>query len=159
VNGFSPSRFWRVIRNDALDPTVEITPGVASVRPYGDLPALNPVHNAEAIDPQHVGQGPLRLRSAAALSPGRAYRFNVRPEDIRLLDTLDQAENSFFATVDKCEFLGAFSLVTLTPVGQGSRPLLAQFSSNYLAGRPIHAGSTVRVGIPAEQLFPMPESV
>lgn len=113
---------------------------------------------AEAIDPQHVSQGPLRLHSAAALSPGRAYRFNVRPEDIRLLDTFEQAENSFFATVDKCEFLGAFSLVTLTPVGQGGRPLLAQFSSNYLAGRPIHAGSTVRVGIPAEHLIPMPES-
>jgi hypothetical protein len=68
------------------------------------------------------------------------------------------AENSFLAKVDKCEFLGASSLVTMTPMPVGSSPLLAQFGNNYLAGRPIQTGSTVRIGIPAERLHPMPEA-
>lgn len=115
--------------------------------------------DAPAIDTRHIGHGLLQLRCNSTLIPGHHYRFNVRPEDICLFDTLDQAENSFFATVDKCEFLGAFSLITLTPANGDARPLLAQFSGNYLAGRPVEPGSMVRIGIPAERLNPMSESV
>jgi iron(III) transport system ATP-binding protein len=45
------------------------------------------------------------------------------------------------------------------PSGAPTPTLVAQFSSNYLAGRPVAPGSMLRVGIPAEQLRPMPESV
>ena len=108
---------------------------------------------ADAID--HHG---LRLQCAAALAPGKAYRFYLRPEDISLLDPLDATHNSLLATVDKQEFLGAFTLVTLNPLHSGMPALVAQFSSNYLAGRPIEVGSRVRIGLPKECLHPMQEA-
>ena len=110
---------------------------------------------ALAINTHHVQHGSLTLRSSAELVPGQRYRFNVRPEDICLVEDPEPAENSFYARADTCEFLGAFSLVTLTPTGSDLPPLQAQFSGNYLAGRPIQAGSTVRIRIPANQLQPM----
>lgn len=99
----------------------------------------------------------LRLQCAAALEPGKAYRFYLRPEDISLLDPLETSDNSLLATVDKQEFLGAFTLVTLSPLQTGMPALVAQFSSNYLAGRPIEVGSRVRIGLPRERLHPMKE--
>ncbi|MBK1613255.1 ABC transporter ATP-binding protein [Rubrivivax gelatinosus] len=96
------------------------------------------------------------LRSDALLQPGQRYRFSVRPEDIRLLDTLDTAENSFWSRVQHCEFLGPVSLVTLEP--EGAPPLVAQFSANYLGARTLAPGATLRIAIPAERLLPMPEA-
>ena len=110
-----------------------------------------------AVGERHVRFGKLMLRCADPLSPGRAHRFYVRPEDICLYETLDQRENSFYACVQKHEFLGAYSLVTLRTHDLAEQPLVAQFSSNYLAGRPIGAGATVRVGIPPAHLRPLPE--
>jgi iron(III) transport system ATP-binding protein len=112
---------------------------------------------AQAIDSHRVQHGHLVLRSTAELVAGQRYRFNLRPEDISLVDGLEPADNSLYARADKCEFLGAFSLVTLTPQGGQLPTLVAQFSSNYLAGRPIAPGSMVRIGIPAEHLTPMGE--
>ena len=100
----------------------------------------------------------LRLQCAAALEPGKGYRFYLRPEDISLLDPLETSGNSLLATVDKQEFLGAFTLVTLSPLQTGMPALVAQFSSNYLAGRPIEVGSRVRIGLPRERLHPMQEA-
>ena len=117
------------------------------------------VMQARAIDSEHVDCGGMTLRSSGGLEAGRQYRFNVRPEDICLIDTLSHDENSFYAQVNKCEFLGAFSLVSMTPVSRGMPALVAQFSSNHLAGRPITAGSLVRLALPAHFLYPMPESV
>lgn len=114
---------------------------------------------AQAIDSHRVQHGELTLRSTADLVPGRHYRFNLRPEDISLVDGIEPAENSLYARVDKCEFLGAFSLATLSPQGGQLQALVAQFSSNYLSGRPIAPGSTVRIGIPADHLVPMGERV
>lgn len=99
----------------------------------------------------------MSLQCAAALEPGKAYRFYLRPEDISLLDPLDTTGNSLLATVDKQEFLGAFTLVTLSPLHSNMPALVAQFSSNYLAGRPIEVGSRVRIGLPRERLHPMQE--
>jgi len=122
---------------------------------------------ARARDESCLQIGALVLRCAERLQPGRAYRFSLRPEDICLLDTLDGADNSFLAQVERCEFLGAFSLVTLRPTPASGAPaapgapamptLVAQFSSNYLAGRPIGPGALLRIGIPPAQLRPMPE--
>lgn len=110
-----------------------------------------------AVGECHVRIGDLTLRCAEPLSPGRTHRFYVRPEDICLHGTLEQGENSFYASVLKHEFLGAYSLVTLSARNLAEQPLVAQFSSNYLAGRPIGAGATVRIGIPPAHLRPMPE--
>lgn len=108
------------------------------------------------VGTQHVRAGEVVLRCSADIDQTRNHRFYVRPEDICLYNILDECENSFTAQVLKCEFLGPYSLVTLDAKSGQSRPLVAQFSSNYLDGRPINAGSIVRVGIPAEHLSPMP---
>ena len=108
------------------------------------------------VGAQHVRAGDLTLRCGVDIDQTRNQRFYVRPEDICLHNILDDCENSFNAQVLKYEFLGPYSLVTLDAKFGQSRPLVAQFSSNYLQGRPIQAGSILRVGIPAEHLHPMP---
>lgn len=128
-------------------------------RPHNDFVAefigRSNLIDATAIDGHHVQHGPLTLRCDTALQTGQRYRFNVRPEAITLHDSLHETENSFYARADKCEFLGAFSLVTLSPLADGLAPIVAMFSGNYLAGRPIEPGQTLRIGIPAAQLVPM----
>jgi len=111
---------------------------------------------AQPVGIQHVRAGDLTLRCSVDIDQSRSHRFYVRPEDIRLHNILDDCENSFNAQVLKYEFLGPYALVTLEANSGQRRPLVAQFSSNYLDGRPIHAGSILRVGIPAEHLRPMP---
>jgi iron(III) transport system ATP-binding protein len=115
-----------------------------------------------AADAEHLHLAGLTLRCGTALQAGQRYRFNLRPEDIRLLDTVESAPNSFHAQVEHCEFLGAYSLVTLRPGGSTGRDavpaLVAQFSSNYLAGRPVGPGAMLRIAIPPEHLLPMPEA-
>ena len=96
------------------------------------------------------------LRHALDCTPGQALRFYVRPEEIRLLDTLDQSPNSFYAHVVKSEYLGAYSLVTLKPDENHGIELLAQFASNYLDGRRIVPGATLRIAIPADAIRLLP---
>ncbi len=115
----------------------------------------NPIEG-EAVDERHVRFGALTLRCAGPLAAGRSHRFHVRPESIRLYDTTDAAENTFFAHVVKNEFLGAYCLVSLNARDLAPQPLLAQFSGNYLAGRVLDVGATVRIGIPPECLRAMP---
>ena len=113
---------------------------------------------AECVGPHHARSGDLLLRTAVALPADGQARFYIRPEDIRLHDTLDQGENTFYGHVLKCEFLGPYSLVTLSAHTADGRPLVAQFSSNYLCGREIRPGAMLRLGIPAEHLQPLPEA-
>jgi iron(III) transport system ATP-binding protein len=103
--------------------------------------------------------GTVSLRCACALQGDAAHRFYVRPEDIGLHRITDTPENSFTATVRKTEFMGSSYLVTLDADMGRNKPLVAQFSSNYLEGRPIHPGASLRVSIPAGQLRPMPQSL
>ena len=103
--------------------------------------------------------GRVSLRCFRALENQSAYRFYVRPEDICLHSITDAPENSFTATVKKTEFMGSSYLVTLEADMAQDKPLVAQFSSNYLEGRPIHPGALLRVSIPAGQLRPMSLSV
>lgn len=113
---------------------------------------------AECVGTHHARCGDLLLRTAARLPSDGVARFYIRPEDIRLHETLDQGENTFYAHVLKCEFLGPYSLVTLQARTGDGRPLVAQFSSNYLCGREIRPGALLRLGIPAEHLQPLPEA-
>jgi iron(III) transport system ATP-binding protein len=112
---------------------------------------------ADAVDTQHVRMGGVTLSCQAELVPGQRYRFSLRPEDVSLIDGAEPAENSFYARADKCEFLGAFSLVTLVPQGHQGVPLVAQFSGKHLNGEAIRPGSSVRVGIAPAQLVPLQE--
>lgn len=102
--------------------------------------------------------GAVNLRCASALPGAALHRFYVRPEDICLHSITDLSENSFTVKVSKTEFMGSSYLVTLEADMGDNKPLVAQFSSNYLQGRPIHEGALLRVSIPAEQLRPMPHS-
>jgi iron(III) transport system ATP-binding protein len=114
--------------------------------------------SAHALDTHQVDYNGLLLRSAQTLEPGKPYRFNVRPEDIQLVEGAQPHENSLYARIAKCEFLGPYSLVTLAPSHHHLPPLQAQFSSNYLAGRTLEAGGHVRIAIPAECLCLMPHA-
>jgi iron(III) transport system ATP-binding protein len=102
--------------------------------------------------------GSVRLRCASALKGNAAHRFYVRPEDICLHGITDTPENSFTVTVSKSEFMGSCYLVTMEGDMGLNKPLVAQFSSNYLEGRPIQAGALLRVSIPAELMRPMQQS-
>lgn len=113
---------------------------------------------ARAIDPHHLIYYGLPLRSAQTLQAGKHYRFNVRPENIALVDGSEPYENSLYARVSKSEFLGAYSLVTLEPSHYAIPALQAQFSSNYLAGRVLEVGSHVRIAIPPQALCQMPDA-
>ena len=114
------------------------------------------VLQGEALDSQRLACGRIILRHALDCTPGQALRFYVRPEEIRLLDTLDQSPNSFYAHVVKSEYLGAYSLVTLKPDENHGIELLAQFASNYLDGRRIVPGATLRIAIPADAIRLLP---
>jgi len=114
---------------------------------------------AEAVDARHVRYGALTLCCGAELETGRRYQFNLRPENIRLLDASDAAPNSFFGHAEKCEFLGAVALVTFVPqagaAGHRLPPLIAQVPSSHLVGRPIAPGSTLRASIEPEHFLPL----
>jgi iron(III) transport system ATP-binding protein len=111
-----------------------------------------------ALDQKRVLYGSLPLHCPNAASTGGRVKLYIRPEDIRLHETLSHDDNTFFAHVLKVEFLGPYSLVTLRAEGGDSVPLLAQFSSNYMGSRPIQPGATLRISLPAEHLQPMPEA-
>ncbi len=113
---------------------------------------------AQAVDAHQADYGGMLLRCAQALQPGKTYRFNVRPEDIQLVEGSQAEDNSLYARVNKCEFLGPYSLLTLAPSHHHLPPLQAQFSSNYLAGRALDAGQHIRIAIPAHSLCLMPEA-
>jgi iron(III) transport system ATP-binding protein len=106
----------------------------------------------------HIEVGQISLRYAGGTASGTRVRFHVRPEEIRLLETLDRSDNSFYAHVLKTEYLGAYSLFTLQPQGCPDTELVAQYATNYLNGWRIVAGATLRLGIPPEAIRPIPES-
>lgn len=97
---------------------------------------------------RHIELGNLRLRHRDDMAPGIDARFYVRPEEIKLFDTLDRSENSFYAHVLKAEYLGSYLLVTLVADNCPGMSLVAQFATNYLNGWPIVPGATLRIGIP-----------
>jgi iron(III) transport system ATP-binding protein len=101
--------------------------------------------------------GNLRLRPRHCPPTPLSQRFYVRPEDIRLCDTLENAPNAFYAQVLRGEFLGAHSLFSFAIDGAPEQILQAQFSTNYLNGRELHPGALVRLAISPEHLAPLPE--
>jgi iron(III) transport system ATP-binding protein len=114
---------------------------------------------ASAVDGHVFRFGSVHLRSDQTAATHALQRFYLRPEDISLHDISDPTENTFIAKVLKAEFLGSSYLVTLEANLDQDKPLVAQFSSNYLEGRPINPGAMLRVGVPPEQLRAMPSAV
>lgn len=108
-----------------------------------------------SLDRQRIEIGQLQLRHGGKGPGTEKVRFNVRPEEITLLETLDSRENSFYAHVVKTEYLGAHSLVTLIPDACPGLELVALYGSNYLSGRRVAPGVTLRVGIPPEVIQPI----
>lgn len=103
-----------------------------------------------------VDFGGLRLRHQGQIAVGESTRFYVRPEDIRLCNTLDNGPNHFYAQVRESEFLGAYSLFTLDIPATPGLQLQAQFATNYLAGRQILPGAIIRIAIPPALLQAIP---
>lgn len=81
------------------------------------------------------------------VSVGATTQCFVRPEDIYWADSLADEPHTFQAKVEKVEYLGAHTLVSLTTAGNTPISLLAQFASQSLVNRPLQSGSWIRVGI------------
>jgi iron(III) transport system ATP-binding protein len=108
---------------------------------------------ARHADEGHVQVGPQRFACAVdgAASREEALRLFFRPEDVVVRGVNGTTPNSAAATVEKVEFLGAFSRLTFRLEGI-DQPLFADLSVNDIAELKPAAGDRVRVAIPPERL-------
>jgi iron(III) transport system ATP-binding protein len=83
--------------------------------------------------------------------PGAPLRVFFRPEDVRVRGVDSATPNSAAAVVEKVEYLGAFSRVTLRMNGI-DQALTADLSRNDMAEFQPVPGSTLRVAVPPERL-------
>ncbi len=138
------------------------TPKAVYRRPENDFVAdfigRANVLRGTVLEGQCIEIGQIRLRYRGTEACGTNVRFHIRPEEIRLLSTLDRSENSFYAQVVKTEYLGAYSLYTLVPQGASGSELVAQYATNYLNGWRIVPGATLRLCIPPEAIRPIHET-
>ena len=79
----------------------------------------------------------------------------IRPEDITWHDSSAINMPSLQVKVDKIEYLGSHSLVSLSTMSQSQTLILAQFSSQELQARPLCPGSSIKVGIRAQAFRPI----
>jgi iron(III) transport system ATP-binding protein len=86
-----------------------------------------------------------------ALAAGRALRVFFRPEDVLVRGVNGSTANSAAAVVEKIEFLGAYSRLTVRVSGI-AQPLLADLSVNDLAEFRVRPGDTLRVAVPAGRI-------
>jgi iron(III) transport system ATP-binding protein len=86
-----------------------------------------------------------RLRAAKSL------RLFFRPEDVMVRGVDGSTANSAAATVEKIEFLGAYSRLTFRVEGI-DQPLFADLSGNDMAEFSVRPGDKLRVAVPAERL-------
>jgi iron(III) transport system ATP-binding protein len=87
----------------------------------------------------------------ACRNGGRGLRLFFRPEDVMVRGVDTSTANSAAATVEKIEFLGAFSRVTFRLTGI-EQPLFADLSGNDMAEFQPKPGDTIRVAVPPERL-------
>ena len=101
----------------------------------------------------YVQVGPQRFACVVdgAASREDALRLFFRPEDVLVRGVNGTTPNSANATVEKVEFLGAFSRVTFRLEGI-DQALFADLSVNDLAEFDPRPGSTLRIAVPAERL-------
>ncbi len=89
----------------------------------------------------------LLLECVEPMRPGQSYRFGIRPEDIELLPGFgDQpGDAAHEAQVQKVEYLGALSVVSVLLAAAGSLELHVQVDSRRLLETPLLPGARIRV--------------
>jgi iron(III) transport system ATP-binding protein len=87
----------------------------------------------------------------AELGGSARLRVFFRPEDVLVRGVDAQTPNSASATVEKVEFLGAYSRLTVRVAGI-EQALFADLSVNDLAEFRVKPGDTLRVAVPAERM-------
>jgi iron(III) transport system ATP-binding protein len=85
------------------------------------------------------------------LADGSALRLFFRPEDVTVRGVDARTPNSAPATVEKIEFLGAYSRVTFRLPGI-TQPLTADLSVNDMAEFTPKPGDTLRVAVPPDRM-------
>jgi iron(III) transport system ATP-binding protein len=98
-----------------------------------------------------VGEQRFECEVDPALPEDGALRVFFRPEDVLVRGVNGATANSAAAVVEKIEFLGAYSRLTVRVDGI-QQPLLADLSVNDLAEFRVKPGDTLRVAVPAERM-------
>lgn len=111
----------------------------------------------DGADRVQVGGQRFQCPMADALANGSALRLFFRPEDVTVRGVNGATPNSAAATVEKVEFLGAYSRITFRLNGI-EQPLTADLSLNDMAEFDPKPGDTLRVAVPPERLRVFAES-
>jgi iron(III) transport system ATP-binding protein len=98
-----------------------------------------------------VGEQRFACELDAGLENSTALRAFFRPEDVLVRGVDGATPNSAAATVEKVEFLGAYSRLTVRAEGI-AQPLFADLSVNDLAEFRVKPGDALRVAVPAERI-------
>ena len=99
------------------------------------------------IDAQHVQIGTHRFVSANETGAPRKVKIYLRPEDVLARPLPPGDPNVIDTTIDKIEFLGSYSLVTVSSKALGPQTLTVYLSLNYLAEHSLHVGSAIALRI------------
>jgi len=98
-----------------------------------------------------VGGQRFQCEVDAGLAGSARLRAFFRPEDVRVRGVCGETPNSAAATVEKVEFLGAYSRLTVRVDGI-AQPLFADLSVNDLEDFRVKPGDALRVAVPAERI-------
>jgi iron(III) transport system ATP-binding protein len=98
-----------------------------------------------------VGEQRFECEVDAGLGKADALRAFFRPEDVLVRGVNGATANSAAATVEKVEFLGAYSRLTVRVNGI-AQPVYADLSVNDLAEFRVKPGDALRVAVPAERI-------
>jgi iron(III) transport system ATP-binding protein len=98
-----------------------------------------------------VGAQRFECEVNGALADGSALRVFFRPEDVQLRGVNGSTPNSADAVIEKVEFLGAYSRVTLRLNGI-DQVLHADLSMNDMSWFRVKPGDTMRVAIPPDRV-------
>ncbi|RAS06928.1 putative 2-aminoethylphosphonate ABC transporter ATP-binding protein [Cupriavidus alkaliphilus] len=101
----------------------------------------------------HLGGVRMRCAAPAGCCPDEDVQVFFRPEDVCVRGIEQHGPNVLEGTVDKIEFLGAFSRLTLRlPDGAPGSALYADLSLNDLHELRPHTGDRLRLAIPADRI-------
>lgn len=115
------------------------------------------VGKTNLLPAKRVGQGVqvgarlLACEVDPALADSASLRAFFRPEDVLVRGVNGDTPNAAPATVEKVEFLGAYSRLTFRVEGI-DQPLFADLSVNDLAEFHVEPGDALRVAIPPDRI-------
>jgi len=98
-----------------------------------------------------VGEQRLACAAGAPLAANGSLRVFFRPEDVCVRGVDPGTPNALAATVEKIEFLGAYSRLTMRLAGI-EQPLVADLSPHDMAEVRPRPGDSLRVALPPERL-------